>query len=61
MKKLSIDYQRAAIFIVVCVCVTILLALGKLDQSYLKYLLLWLIPSPIEKVPGLRGDKDVES
>ena len=45
--KLSIDATKALVFCVVCISVTTLIALGKMDAEYLKYLLAWLIPGPI--------------
>ncbi len=51
--KLSIDATKAIVFCVVFAGVVLLIAFGKLDQEYLKYLLAWLIPGPLnfEKPP----------
>ncbi len=45
--KLSIDATKALVFVSVLICVTTLIAFGKLDSEYLKYLLAWLIPGPL--------------
>ncbi len=45
--KLSIDATKAAVFCVVFIGVVVLIAFGKLDAEYLKYLLAWLIPGPL--------------
>ena len=45
--KLSIDATKALVFCMVFVGVCILIGLGKLDAEYLKYLLAWLIPGPL--------------
>lgn len=45
--KLSIDATKAIVFCVVFIGVVILIAFGKLDAEYLKYLLAWLIPGPL--------------
>jgi hypothetical protein len=52
--KLSIDATKAIVFCVVFIGVVILIAFGKLDSEYLKYLLAWLIPGPLnfEKDPA---------
>ena len=51
--KLSIDATKAIVFCVVFIGVVALIAFGKLDAEYLKYLLAWLIPGPLnfEKDP----------
>ncbi len=45
--KLSVDATKALVFCVVFAGVCVLIAFGKLDSEYLKYLLAWLIPGPL--------------
>jgi len=45
--KLTIDATKATVFCVVFAGVCALIAAGKLDAEYLKYLLAWLIPGPL--------------
>lgn len=45
--KVSIDATKAIVFCVVFIGVVVLIAFGKLDAEYLKYLLAWLIPGPL--------------
>lgn len=45
--KLSIDATKAIVFCVVFIGVVVLIAFGKLESEYLKYLLAWLIPGPL--------------
>lgn len=49
--KLSVDGTKALVFVAVLVAVTLLISLGKLDSEYLKFLLAWLIPGPINFDP----------
>lgn len=51
--KLNVDATKATVFCVVFIGVCILIGFGKLDSEYLKYLLAWLIPGPLnfEQVP----------
>lgn len=53
--KLTVDATKALVFCVVFAGVCVLIAFGKLDSEYLKYLLAWLIPGP------LNFDKDDKS
>ncbi len=45
--KLTVDATKALVFCVVFIGVCTLIAFGKLDSEYLKYLLAWLIPGPL--------------
>ncbi len=45
--KMTIDATKAIVFCVVFAGVVVLIAFGKLDAEYLKYLLAWLIPGPL--------------
>ncbi len=45
--KLSVEGTKALVFCAVLAAVTTLIALGKVDAEYLKYLLAWLIPGPV--------------
>ncbi len=45
--KLNIDATKAIVFCVVFTGCCILIGTGKLDSEYLKYLLAWLIPGPL--------------
>ncbi len=45
--KLSIDATKAIVFCVVFLGCAGLIATGKLDAEYLKFLLAWLIPGPL--------------
>ena len=45
--KLTVEATKALVFCAVLAAVTTLIALGKLDAEYLKYLLAWLIPGPL--------------
>lgn len=47
MAKLNIDATKAIVFCVVFLGVCILIGMGKLDAEYLKFLLAWLIPGPL--------------
>lgn len=47
MAKLNVDGTKAAVFCVVFLGVCILIGMGKLDAEYLKFLLAWLIPGPL--------------
>lgn len=47
MPKLTVDGTKALVFVAVLAAVTVLIGLGKLDAEYLKYLLAWLIPGPM--------------
>lgn len=49
--KLNIDATKAIVFCVVFIGVVVLIAFGKLDGEYLKYLLAWLIPGPLNFEP----------
>lgn len=45
--KLTVDATKALVFCVVFIGVCVLIAFGKLDAEYLKFLLAWLIPGPL--------------
>lgn len=45
--KLSVDATKSLVFCVVFAGVVALIAFGKLDAEYLKFLLAWLIPGPL--------------
>lgn len=45
--KLTVDATKALVFCVVFAGVCVLIAFGKLDAEYLKFLLAWLIPGPL--------------
>lgn len=47
MAKLTIDATKAIVFCVVFLGVCVLIGLSKLDAEYLKFLLAWLIPGPL--------------
>lgn len=47
MGKLSVDATKAIVFCVVFIGVVALIATGKLESEYLKFLLAWLIPGPL--------------
>ncbi len=47
MAKLTVDATKALVFCVVFIGTCVLIGLGKLDSEYLKFLLAWLIPGPI--------------
>lgn len=47
LPKLSLDVSKTAVFLVVFVSVTVLVALGKVPPDWLEKCLLILIPSPI--------------
>lgn len=47
LPKLSIDISKTVVFLAVFCVVGVLVALGKVDASWLEKLLLILIPSPI--------------
>ena len=47
LAKLNVDVTKAAVFCVVFLGCCVLIGLGKLDQEYLKFLLAWLIPGPL--------------
>ncbi len=49
--KLNVDLTKAIVFCVVFIGVVVLIAFGKLDSEYLKYLLAWLIPGPLNFEP----------
>lgn len=46
--KLDIDWTKTVVFCVVFVGVAVLTALGKVPAEYLKYLFVWLVPSPMQ-------------
>jgi hypothetical protein len=46
--KPSADVTKSIVFCVVLLCVTILVYAGKIPEDYLRYLFVWLVPSPIE-------------
>ena len=50
--KLNIDATKALVFCVVFIGVCVLIGTGKLEQEYLKYLLAWLIPGPLNFEPA---------
>ena len=50
--KLNIDATKAVVFCVVFIGVCILIGTGKLESEYLKYLLAWLIPGPLNFEPS---------
>jgi len=45
--KISVDATKALVFCVVFSGVCVLIAFDKLSADYLKYLLAWLIPGPL--------------
>ncbi len=45
--KLSVDMNKSIVFCVVFIGVCALIATGKLEADYLKFLLAWLIPGPL--------------
>lgn len=45
--KPYLDLNKSVVFTVVFVCVAGLIAMGKLPAETLKYLLVWLVPSPL--------------
>jgi hypothetical protein len=47
MAKLTVDATKALVFCVVFLGCCVLIGLGKLDSEYLKFLLAWLIPGPL--------------
>lgn len=47
LARLNIDATKAIVFCVVFLGVCVLIGMGKLDTEYLKYLLAWLIPGPL--------------
>lgn len=51
----GVDYGRLAVFCVVAVCFTVLVAMGKVDPKILGTLIPWLMPSPLKT-----EDKDEE-
>ncbi len=60
MPKLSVDGTKALVFVAVLAAVTVLIGVGKLDSEYLKYLLAWLIPGPMNfdtSAPPQEGPK----
>jgi hypothetical protein len=57
--KLSVDGTKAAVFCVVFIGVCILIGTGKLGTEYLKYMLAWLIPGPVNFDPIPPADKEV--
>ena len=55
--NLNIDATKAIVFCVVFIGVVVLIAFGKLDAEYLKYLLAWLIPGPLNFEPEKKESK----
>lgn len=45
--KLNVEGTKALVFCVVFLGVCVLIGFGKLESEYLKFLLAWLIPGPI--------------
>lgn len=45
--KLNVDATKAIVFCVVFIGCCVLIGFGKLETEYLKYLLAWLIPGPL--------------
>ena len=45
--KIDFDWHKTIVFSVVFIGTVVLISLGKLPQEYLKYLFVWLVPSPI--------------
>lgn len=46
--KLDIDWTKAVVFCTVFVGVCVLTAMNKVPPEYLKYLFVWLVPSPMQ-------------
>ncbi len=46
--KYSLDVSRSLIFCLVFVACSVLVAMGKLSEDKLQYLLLILVPSPVD-------------
>ena len=47
LPRMNVDMTKALVFCVVFVTVAALIAAGKVDASYLKYMITWMIPSPL--------------
>lgn len=58
LPKFSLDISKTLVFALVFICVTILVAMGKVPSDWLEKCLLILIPSPIrdEANPGKREE-----
>ena len=50
--KLNVDATKAMVFMGVFIGVCVLIGMGKLDTEYLKFLLAWLIPGPLNFEPN---------
>lgn len=46
--KLTVDTTKSIVFVAVLICTTVLVYAGKIPEEYLKYLFVWLVPSPID-------------
>ncbi len=55
--KLNVDATKALVFCVVFIGVCVLIASGKLEAEYLKFLLAWLIPGPLNFEPPQAEEK----
>lgn len=47
LENVSVDQWKLALFALTLVCVTVLIALGKVPPELIQALLAWLIPSPL--------------
>lgn len=56
MGDVKIDWGRLAVFLTVAVCLTVLIAMGKLDAKYFELLFTWAIPSPLKFGEGKKED-----
>ena len=56
--SLKLDLPRAAVFSVVTICLTVLVAMGKIDYKVVMGALpFWLVPSPIRENVDSEGPK----
>lgn len=46
--KIDLDITKTIVFCVVFAGVCVLVGLGKLPAEYVKYLFVWLVPSPVQ-------------
>lgn len=57
--SLKLDLPRAAVFSVVAICLTVLVAMGKIDYKLvLQGMAFWLVPSPIRERPLMGEDEE---
>ena len=56
--KLNLDWEKTVVFCVVFLCVTLLVWAGKIPAEYIKYLFVWLVPSPVQLNQAQRDEQE---